>query len=202
MTQKELMLKGFAHIALDDELLGERMAAKKLVSGFNALEPDAQSEMEAILRQLFGKVGSCPHVEQPLRCDYGYNTEVGDFFYANYNLVILDIAKVKIGNNVLLGPNVGLYTVGHPIHVEPRNEGYEFGREIVIGDNVWIGGHVCVLPGARIGSNSVIGAGSVVSKDIPQNSVAAGNPCKVIRQITEADKDFFREKLLFHPERV
>lgn len=130
-------------------------------------------------------------MEPPIHFDYGRNTYVGENFFANYNLTVLDVCKVTIGDNVMLAPNVSLYGAGHPIHPDARNSGYEYGAPITIGNNVWIGGSACVLPGVTIGNNVVIGAGSVVAKDIPDNVIAAGNPCRVIRQITEEDKRYY-----------
>jgi maltose O-acetyltransferase len=137
---------------------------------------------------LFGCVKGNFFIEPPFHCDYGCNIEIGENFYANYNLVILDCAKVTIGDNVLIGPNVGIYTAGHPLHFELRKEELEFASPITIEDNVWIGGNVVLNPGVTIGRNSVIGSGSVVTKDTLANVVAAGNPCRVIREITDADK--------------
>lgn len=131
---------------------------------------------------------SVPHEEQPFYCDYGYNIEIGENFYANMNCVILDEAKVTFGDNVFIAPSCGFYTAGHPLDVEQRNRGLEYARPIRVGNNVWIGAQVCVLPGVTIGDNTVIGAGSVVNRDIPANVIAAGNPCRVIREITEEDK--------------
>ena len=125
------------------------------------------------------------------RSEYGNHIEVGENFYANTHCVMLDVGKITIGNNVLFGPNVGIYTAGHPIHPESRNSAFEYGISIAIGDNVWIGGSCCVLPGVKIGNNVVIGAGSVVTKDIPDNVCAAGNPCRVIREITDADRPYY-----------
>lgn len=122
-------------------------------------------------------------IEQPFLCDYGYNIHIGDNFYANHNLVILDGATVKFGDNVFVAPNCGFYTAGHPIDAAERNKGLEYARPITVGNDVWIGGNVCVLPGVTIGDDCVIGAGSVVVKDIPPHSVAVGNPCKVIKKI-------------------
>lgn len=126
---------------------------------------------------------------QPFHCDYGYNIEIGENFFANYNCVILDGAKVTFGDNVFIAPNCSFYTAGHPIDVLQRNQGLEYALPIKIGNNVWIGGNVTVLPGVTIGDNTVIGAGSLVNKDIPSNVVAAGNPCRVIREITENNQD-------------
>lgn len=160
---------------------------------YNNLPPERWSEKKAIIKKILGKTGENVHVEPPFHCDYGINIEVGENFYANYNLVVLDVAKVKIGNNVLIAPNVGIYTAGHPIDLEMRKH-VEFGISITIGNDVWIGGNVVILPGVHIGNGCVIGAGSVVTKDIPDNVVAVGNPCKVIRKITEEDKKYYFKK--------
>ena len=139
-------------------------------------------------------------VVPPFYCDYGSHIEVGENFFANYNCTILDVAPVKIGDNVLFGPNVSLYTAGHPLHPVSRNSAYEYGISITIGDNVWLGGNVVVTPGVHIGNNVVIGAGSVVTKDIPDNMVAAGNPCRIIREITEEDKKYYYKDREFDEE--
>lgn len=140
------------------------------------------------MRKLLGKTGSVFTVVAPFWCDYGYNIEIGENFFSNHNLVILDGAKVKFGNNVFIAPDCGFHTAEHPIDFERRNVGFEYAYPIIVGDNVWIGAGVQVMPGVTIGSNVVIGGGSVVVKDIPDNCVAAGNPCRVIRSITDADK--------------
>lgn len=137
------------------------------------------------------KTGESVYIEAPFHCDYRWNIEVGENFFANYNLTILDVGKVKIGKNALLAPNVSIYTAGHPIHPDSRNSGYEYGIPITIGDNVWIGGNAVIMPGVTIGNNVVIAGGSVVTKDIPDWCVAAGNPCKVIRKITEEDRKYY-----------
>ena len=144
-----------------------------------------------LVKGLFGKTGKELWLEPPFHCDYGYNIEVGEQFYANFNLTILDVAKVHIGDNCFIAPNVAIYTAGHPIHPEARNSMYEYGIPITIGDNVWLGGNVVILPGVTIGDNAVIGAGSVVTKDIPASVIAAGNPCRVIRPITEMDRRYY-----------
>jgi acetyltransferase-like isoleucine patch superfamily enzyme len=145
----------------------------------------------SVIKKLFGKIGSNFTIESPFRCDYGYNIFAGEKFYANYNCVILDCARVTIGNNVFFGPNVSLFTAGHPIHFEPRNTGLEYAFPITIGNNVWIGGGAIINPGITIGDNVVIGSGSIVTKNIPSNSIAVGNPCKVIRNITDADRKYY-----------
>ena len=191
MNQKERMLAGLPYKAWLDGLAEERLENKKRVFRFNNMEPDKFEEKIAMIKEIFGKTGETIFVEAPFHCDYGYNIEVGENFFANYNLTILDVGKVKIGANAQIASNVSIYTAGHPVHPESRNTGYEYGIPITIGDNVWIGGSVTILPGVTIGSNVVIGAGSVVTKDLPDNVIAAGNPCRVIRTITEEDRDFY-----------
>ncbi len=191
MNQKERMLAGLPYKAWMDGLDQERLENKKRVYQFNQLPPDAVEEQQRLIRQILGKAGEDVNIEAPFHCDYGYNIEVGDHFFANYNLTILDVGKVRIGDHAQIAPNVSIYTAGHPIHPDSRNSGYEYGIDITIGDNVWIGGNACIMPGVTIGSNTVIGGGSVVTGDIPANVIAAGNPCRVIREITDADRDFY-----------
>ena len=191
MNQKERMLAGLPYKAWEDGLAEERLECRRKVYRFNTLSPDDVQEAEKLLREIFGKTGKNIGVEPPIHFDYGKNTEVGENFFANFNTVILDVAKVTIGNNVMFAPNVSIYTAGHPVHPDSRNSGYEYGIPVTIGDNVWIGGSSTVLPGVTIGNNVVIGAGSVVTKDVPDNVIAAGNPCRVIRTITEEDRRFY-----------
>ncbi len=188
ISEKEKMLSGKLYKAFDETLLKERQRAKEMLFEYNNSRPDQIELRRSILTNLFCKVKNKFHFEPPFHCDYGYNIEIGENFYSNYNLIILDCVKVCIGDNVLIGPNVGLYTAGHPLHYELRNQEFEFAYPINIGDNVWIGGNVVINPGVSIGENSVIGSGSVVTKDIPSNVVAVGNPCKVIRKITDEDR--------------
>lgn len=191
MNQKERMLAGLPYKAWMDGLSQERLENKKKIYAFNHLEPDKLDEKEKLLKEILGKTGENINIEAPFHCDYGYNIEVGENFFANYNFTVLDVGKVRIGANAQIAPNVSIYTAGHPIHPDSRNSGYEYGIGITIGDNIWIGGNVCIMPGVTIGNNVVIGAGSVVTKDIPDNVVAAGNPCRIIRTITEEDRDFY-----------
>lgn len=191
MDQKERMLNQLPYKAWLDGLAEARLACKKRIYEFNRLSPEDDAGRAELLRRLLGKTGCNIYIEPPFHCDYGWNIEVGENFYANYNLTVLDVGKVTIGENVFLAPNVSLYTAGHPLHPDSRNSGYEYGIPITIGDNVWIGGNAIVLPGVTIGNNSVIGAGSIVSRDIPEWVVAAGNPCRVIRPITEEDRAFY-----------
>jgi len=185
MTEKEKMLAGMLYDAnYDKELLAERTKAKDLCYEYNRLRPSDEEGQQRLMQRLLGRTKGAFCIVAPFWCDYGYNISVGENFFANHNTVILDGAKVTFGNNVFVAPNCGFYTAGHPIDAERRNQGLEYARPITVGDNVWIGAGVHVMPGVTIGSNVVIGGGSVVVKDIPDNSVAVGNPCKVIRTIS------------------
>ena len=157
------------------------MNCKEILYDYNNLRPKELEKRKEIIRKLFRKTGEEFHIESPFFCDYGFNITIGENFYANHNLVILDGAEVIIGDHVSIGPHVGIYTAGHPIDVETRNKGLEYAYPIKIGNNVWIGGNVCIMPGVTIGNNVTIGAGSVVTKDIPSNVTAFGNPCKVYK---------------------
>lgn len=173
----------------DAELLKEREACADMTYELNRLRPSQEEERKAILRKLLGKTQKEFTIVSPFFCDYGYNIEIGDHFFMNMDCVILDGAKVTFGDHVYVAPHCGFYTAGHPLDVTQRNQGLEYAYPITIGNNVWIGAHVCVLPGVSIGDNTVIGAGSVVTKDIPAHVLAAGNPCRVLREITEKDKE-------------
>ena len=189
MTEKEKMQQQMLYDAnYDTELIRERQVAKDLCYQFNQLRPSDETNQQQILSQLLGKKSDNCCILAPFWCDYGYNIEVGKNFFANHNTVILDGAKVTFGDNVFIAPNCGFYTAGHPIDADRRNQGLEYAYPITVGDNVWIGAGVQVMPGVKIGSNVVIGGGSVVVKDIPDNVVAVGNPCRPIRPITESDK--------------
>ena len=191
MNQRERMLAGLPYKAWLDGLGEERFACKQKIYDFNNLSPNLNESVPFLLKKILGKTGENIWIEAPFHCDYGWNIEVGENFFANYNLTILDVAKVTIGKNVQIAPNVSIYTAGHPIHPDTRNTGYEYGIPITIGDNVWIGGNVVILPGVKIGDNVVIGAGSVVTKDIPDNVIAMGNPCKIVREIIEEDRTYY-----------
>ncbi len=189
MNEKEKMLNGLLYDASKDKMLyDERIRCKTLCHEYNNLSPANTNERKILLKKILGKLGENYWIEPNFYCDYGYNIEIGDNFYSNHNLVILDPAPVVFGDNVFIGPNCGFYTAQHPLDVERRNMFLEYAFPIYVGNNVWFGGNVVVLPGVKIGDNTVIGAGSVVTKDIPSNVIAVGNPCKVLREITDEDR--------------
>ena len=181
-TEKEKMLNEEYYDASGEELTKEREYAKDLCYDYNHTRPSEKEKLKNIIKKLFKSTGENYRINPPFFCDYGYNISIGENFYSNYNLIILDVCEVNIGNNVFIGPNVGIYTAGHPVNVELRNDGLEYGKKIKIGNNVWIGGNVCILPGVTIGDNVTIGAGAVVTKNIPSNVTAFGNPCKVYKK--------------------
>ena len=197
MNQKERMLKGLPYKAWLDGLSEERMEAKLKIYEYNMCRPDKKEKMTKLIKSILGKTGQEIHIEQPFHCDYGTNIEVGENFYSNYNCIMLDVGKITIGKNVMFAPNVSIYTAGHPVHPDSRNSGYEYGIPVTIGDNVWVGGSVVINPGVTIGNNVVIGSGSVVTKDIPDNVIAVGNPCRIIREITEEDRKYYYKNLEF-----
>lgn len=200
MDQKERMLKNLPYKAWMDGLSEERRACQEKLWEFNNLPPERWEERPALLKKLLGGLGERSILLPPLRCDYGTNIFIGEGVEINYNLTVLDVGRVHIGDRVLIAPNVSIYTAGHPIHPQSRRSGYEYGIDVSIGDDVWIGGSVTILPGVHIGSCSVIGGGSVVTKDIPANVVAVGNPCRVLRPITEEDRDYYYQRRPFDVE--
>ena len=184
MTEKEKRDLGqIYNPKYDEELINEMLKAKDLCYEYNNIKPSEIEKRNEIITKILGKVGKDFRIEQPFLCDYGYNISVGDNFYTNHGLIILDAAKVEIGDNVYIAPNCNIYTASHPIDTVQRNKGLEYANKVKIGNNVWIGGNVTILPGVTIGDNSTIGAGSVVTKDIPANVVAYGNPCRVAKNI-------------------
>ena len=186
MTNRERRDAQMAYIS-DDSIMEEQRICRRKLQKLNFMDRSDCQGIQETVKDLLGKSEGA-FINPPFYCDYGTHIEVGKNFYANYNCTILDVAKVKIGDNCLLAPNVAIYTAGHPIHPMSRNSAYEYGKEVTIGDNVWIGGNVVICPGVRIGDNVVIGAGSVVTRDIPDWSVAAGNPCRVLRPVTDNDR--------------
>ncbi|MBO4877551.1 MAG: sugar O-acetyltransferase [Ruminococcus sp.] len=188
MTEKEKQQAGELYNGFDKELLAERAAAKKLCAEYNAITYNDYQKKERLLDRLLSLRGEKTWIEPGFWCNYGYNIILGDNFNANHNLVILDSAEVVFGNNVYIGPNCSFYTMACPLSAEQRSEGLEYAKPINVGNDVWIGGNVCVMPGVTIGDGAVIGGGSVVTSDIPAGVLACGNPCKPVRNITEADK--------------
>ena len=183
MSEKEKMLAGEIYSAVDPELMRELAETRELVYDFNALRPTETEKMKAILRRLLGSIGDDDIiVNQPFRCDYGKQISVGKRFFANFNFTVLDEARVTIGDDCFIGPNVSIYTACHSTDPVERNSRQEWALPVSIGHNVWIGGSVTILPGVTIGNNVTIGAGSVVVSDIPSNTVAVGNPCRVVKE--------------------
>ena len=181
MTNKERRDAQMAYIS-DESIMEEQKICRKKLQKLNFMDRSDFDGIAEVVKELFGKSDRA-FVNPPFYCDYGTNIQVGKNFFANYNCMIIDVARVRIGDNCQMAPNVAIYTAGHPIHPVSRNSMYEYGKEVTIGDNVWIGGNTVICPGVHIGDNVVIGAGSVVTKDIPANSLAFGNPCRVIRKI-------------------
>lgn len=195
MDMKKRRDEGKAYIS-DSIVMEEQKECRRILQKLNFMDRSDFDGISEVLKELFGKNENV-FINPPFYCDYGKHIELGKNVFMNYNCTIIDVAKVKIGDNCQFAPNVSIYTAGHPIYPSTRNSGFEYGKEVVIGDNVWIGGNSVICPGVHIGSNVVIGAGSVVTKDIPDWSIAAGNPAKVIRKITQDDK-----RKLFHNEEI
>ena len=193
MTEKEKAAAGYLYDNnYDKQLVKERTICKDKCFRFNQLMPSQYEEQKALIKEILGKTKENFVITGPFWCDCGYNIEIGENFYSNHNCVILDCAKVVFGDNVFIAPNCCFSTAGHPIDAEQRNQGLEYAYPITVGNDVWIGAGVVVLPGVTIGDNTVIGAGSVVNRDIPSGVIAVGNPCKPIREITEADKEKYK----------
>lgn len=183
------MVAGQLYRADAADLARQRRQARQLTAQFNALATTEETKRAALLQQLFGAIGTGGYIEPNLRVDYGVNIHIGQNFYANYDPIMLDVAPITIGDNVLFGPRVSLLTPGHPLDADIRNSGVEYAQPITIGNNVWLGGYVTVLPGVTIGENTIVGAGSVVTKDLPDSVIAVGNPAHVLRPLTAADYD-------------
>ena len=189
MTEREKLEKGLWYDAnYDAELLEERLQAEDLCFAFNQTRPKETERKEELLKQLLPHKGEHVTILSPFYTDYGYNCRIGEETFLNHNAYLMDGAPITIGKHCFIGPNCGMYTANHPLVAEERNQGLEQARPITIGDNVWIGADVTILPGVTIGEGSVIGAKSVGTKDIPPNVIALGNPCRVLRAITEADR--------------
>lgn len=189
MTELERMLSGGLYDSMDETLAAARDRAKKLTWRYNQMDPTDYPGRTALLRELLGGLGEDSFIEPSFRCDYGAHITVGSQVFINYDCIFLDVAPIVIGDRVLIGPRAGLYTAGHPIAPEVRDAGLEYGLPITLEDSVWLGGNVVVCPGVTIGQNSIIAAGSVVTRDVPSDVIAAGNPCRVLRPITGADRE-------------
>jgi len=189
MTNRERRDAQLPYIS-DDSVYEEQKRARILTQKLNTMDRSDFEGITKVIQELL-QTEETPFINPPFYCDYGNHIKVGKNFFCNYNCTILDVGRVTFGDNCLLAPNVAIYTAGHPIHPDSRNSLYEYGIDVTVGDNVWIGGNVVIMPGVNIGSNCVIGAGSVVTKDIPAWSVAAGNPCRVLRKITDEDKKYY-----------
>jgi len=184
-TEKEKMLAGELYNATDPELSEERFRARQLLKKLNDSPEDDTEDRKRIIAELLPETGANFWLQPPFYCDYGTNILIGDNVFFNFNCVVLDVMRVKIGSRTLLGPNVQVYTATHPMDYRERAAGLEYARPVTIGEDVWIGGSAVICPGVKIGDRSVIGAGSVVTRDIPSDVFAAGNPCKVIRDLNQ-----------------
>lgn len=185
-NEKQRMLAGELYTPLDAELTSDRERAQQLLREYNASPATQVAARNELLAQLLGQVGASLTIQPPFHCDYGTNIHFGDACFVNMNCVILDVCRVRIGNHVLLGPAVQIYTAAHPLDFQLRRK-KEFGKPVTIGDDVWIGGGAIICPGVTIGSRTVIGAGSVVTQDLPSDVMAAGNPCRIIRAVNEGE---------------
>jgi maltose O-acetyltransferase len=182
-SEREKMLRGELYDPLDAELSAQRLRARMLLQAFNQIPEDRASERLASLRQLIALIGEGVTIQPPFYCDYGSNISLGEHVFMNFNCVILDAARVTIGSHVLFGPAVQVYAATHPTSAAQRRTGLELGRPVEIGDDVWVGGGAIICPGVRVGARTVIGAGSVVTRDIPSDVLAAGNPCRPVRTL-------------------
>lgn len=191
MTEKDRMLAGKLYKATGKELTRRHEKARRITYEFNRTMPEETDKREKLLGELLEEHGKDVNIIPPFRCDYGSQIHIGDHFFANYDCIMLDVAEIWIENNVFFGPRVGLYTAAHPLDAGVRRKKLEYGQSITIEDDVWIGGDVVINPGITIGKGSVIGSGSVVTKDIPENVIAVGNPCEVLREITGEDKKYW-----------
>ncbi len=192
MTEKEKMQSGMLYLPDGEEIMTEQLGCLNKQYDFNMTRPTELDKREAMLKEMFAEIGENCYIEPPLHSNWGgRHTHFGRNVYANFNLTLVDDAHIYVGDYTMLGPNVVLATAGHPILPELREKAYQFNMPVRIGRNCWLGAGVIVLPGVTIGDNTVIGAGSVVTKDIPANVVAVGNPCRVLREISEHDREYY-----------
>lgn len=195
MTEWERMQQGLVYNDFDKDLFERRVAAKKLFNAYNKTDDSEVQLREQLLQQLFKKIGKNVWIEPDFKCEFGKNITIEDNVYINFGCIILDCSEVTIGSNTLIGPNVGMYLANHSTDAEERIHGGCYGKPVHIGKNVWLGGDVKVLAGVSIGDNTIIGTGSIVTKNIPSNVIAVGNPCKVIREITDQDKTDYSKRM-------
>lgn len=192
MTEKERMETGIIYDPGDEEIMKEQSGCLELLYDFNATRPSEMEKRGALLKQMFGAIGEGCYIEPPFHANWaGKHVFMGNYVYANFNLTLVDDGNIYIGDGVMFGPNVTVATANHPIIPELRKKALQYNKEVHIGNNVWIGAGTVIVPGITIGDNTVIGAGSIVTKDIPANVVAVGNPCKVLREISEQDREYF-----------
>lgn len=192
MTNREKLHSGEIYYPSDDEIMKEQLLCLEKLYDFNMTRPLEQEKREAMLKEMFAEIGEGCYIEPPLHANWGgKHVHFGKMVYANFNLTMVDDTHIYVGDYTLIGPNVTIATAGHPIDPELREKAYQFNRSIRIGKNCWIGAGAVILPGVTIGDNTVIGAGSIVTKDIPSDVVAVGNPCKVLREIGEHDKEYY-----------
>jgi galactoside O-acetyltransferase len=192
MTQYERMQAGLIYDSADKEIVDMQTPYLDKLWEFNQLKPSQFKEKEAYMKEVFAECGDNCYIELPFHANWGgHNVHMGNGVYANFNLTLVDDGQIYIGDHVMFGPNVTVATPNHPIHVKMREHQLQYNKDVYIGENVWIGSGVCIMPGVHIGKNSVIGAGAVVTKDIPENVVAVGNPCRVLREIYEHDSEYF-----------
>ena len=200
MTEFEKMKRGLLYNPNDQKIAEEQMPYLDKLYEFNQLRPSQLKEKEAYLKEVFAECGENCYIELPFHANFGgHHVHLGSYVYANFNLTLVDDGHIYIGDHVMIGPNVVIATAGHPIDPELRQKNLQFNKDVHIEENVWIGAGVIIMPGITIGKNTVIGAGSIVTKDIPENCVAAGNPCRVLRQVSQRDKEYFYkdEKILY-----
>jgi len=192
MTHYERMINGLVYDPGDPEIMEEQQVFQKKLWEFNRLSPSQAEEKDRYLHEVFAECGENCYIELPLHANWGgHHVHFGSGIYANYNLTMVDDGHIFVGDQVMFGPNVTIITAAHPVNPELRKKAYQFNRDVYIGKNAWIGSNVTILPGVHIGENSVIGAGSIVTKDIPANVVAVGNPCRILRQISEQDDIYY-----------